>query len=88
MLAAAFLGAFAFFGALVALLRAFFSGLAAALFEDVLAGAAADPPLAAFFFGAAAFFLGVLGLALPAALGLAAAFALGFAAAIKNTREK
>jgi len=34
---------------------------------------------AAFFFGEAAFFLGLLALALPAALGLAAAFDFGFA---------
>jgi len=103
----AFFGLFAFL--VVALLRAFFAGLAA-LLVDVLAalvveaadGAAAadavvddlvdffaallfafglafDAPAADFFFGDAAFFFGLLALALPAAFALVGAFAFGLA---------
>ncbi len=106
MLAGAFFALFVFFG--LAVLAAFFAGLAAVLVDvlaaavgavDDAAGVAAaagavdgliaffavpaldfgfDAP-AAFFFGDAAFFFGLLALALPAAFGLAAAFALGLA---------
>lgn len=93
LLAAGFFGLLAFL--VVALLRAFLAGLAALLDEELAAGAVAlvaeaadgvtafvdfDLELAAaFFFGAAAFFLGLFALLALAAFGLAAALDFGFA---------
>jgi len=50
----------------------------AAFFAELLFALAFEAP-AAFFLGDAAFFFGLLALALPAAFGLAAAFAFGLA---------
>lgn len=81
----AFLAAAGFFAAFLAGLAELLLGALAALV------AAADVPVdglaaffvfdapADFFFGDAAFFLGLFAFALPAALGLAAAFDLGLA---------